>query len=168
MNKTPSNRFWAVLVLMLIVIIVVVAGIGFFRYQPAGDIEVTLASDKQFQGSIEIGGEVANPGIYPFHSGDSIGGLFASAGGFSTAATTSYRLTVTGDDDEFRPQKININRAEEWLLEALPGIGSTKAEAIVAYREQNGQFRHTSELMNVEGIGQSLYDNIKDLITVTD
>jgi competence protein ComEA len=166
--KQTSNRLWAFLVLILIVIILVSAVIGFSRYEPAGDIEVTLASDKQFQGSIEISGEVANPGIYPFSSGDSIAALLAAAGGSSTDNIASYRLTVLGNEDEFQPQRININQAEEWLLEALPGIGSTKAKAIVVYREQNGPFRHTSELMNVEGIGQSLYDEVKELITVTE
>lgn len=169
MNKTPpSNRLWAFLVIALIVIIILSAGIGIARYQSAGAIEIKLNTKQAFQGSIEISGGVTNPGIYPFSSGDSIGSLLTAAGGSSVNAGITYRLTVLGREDAIQPQQININRAEEWLLEALPGIGTTKAKAIVVYREQNGLFRHTSELMNVEGIGQSLYDNIRTLITVTD
>ena len=66
------------------------------------------------------------------------------------------------------PQKIDINHAEAWLLEALPGIGETKAQAIIAYRQQNGGFGHIIEITNVSGIGPAIYEDIKDLITVDD
>jgi comEA protein len=66
------------------------------------------------------------------------------------------------------PQKIDINRAEAWLLEALPGIGPSKAQAIIAYRQQNGGFKHITEITEVEGIGPAIYEEIKDLITVGD
>jgi comEA protein len=66
------------------------------------------------------------------------------------------------------PQKIDINRAEAWLLEALPGIGPSKAQAIIDYRQQNGGFKHITEITRVEGIGPAIYEQIKDLITVGD
>ena len=69
---------------------------------------------------------------------------------------------------EDQPQKIDINRAEAWLLEALPGIGESKAQAIIAYRQQNGGFGHIAEITNVEGIGPAIYEQIKELITVGD
>ncbi len=69
---------------------------------------------------------------------------------------------------EEQPQKIDINRAEAWLLEALPGIGPSKAQAIIAYRRQNGGFKHITEITKVEGIGPAIYEEIKDLITVAD
>jgi comEA protein len=67
-----------------------------------------------------------------------------------------------------QPQKIDINRAEAWLLEALPGIGESKAQAIIAYRQQNGGFHSITEITRVEGIGPAIYEEIKDLITVGD
>jgi comEA protein len=66
------------------------------------------------------------------------------------------------------PQKIDINHAEAWLLEALPGIGPSKAQAIIDYRQQNGGFKHITEITRVEGIGPAIYEQIKDLITVGD
>jgi comEA protein len=69
---------------------------------------------------------------------------------------------------ESEPQRIDINRAEAWLLEALPGIGPSKAQAIIDYRQQNGGFGHIAEITEVPGIGQSIYDDIKDKITVGD
>jgi len=67
-----------------------------------------------------------------------------------------------------QPQKIDINRAEAWLLEALPGIGPSKAQAIIDYRQQNGGFGHIAEITEVEGIGLAIYEQIKDLITIAD
>ena len=61
---------------------------------------------------------------------------------------------------------ININTASEDILCSLPGIGSSKAKAIVKYREDNGPFTDISQIMNVSGIGENLYNNIKDLICV--
>jgi len=74
----------------------------------------------------------------------------------------------TSASQEETPQKIDINRAEAWLLEALPGIGPSKARAIIDYRQQNGGFKHTTEITRVDGIGPALYEEIKDLITVSD
>lgn len=62
--------------------------------------------------------------------------------------------------------KININTATLEELETLSGIGATKAQSIIDYREANGGFSSTDELMNVSGIGESTYDNIKNNITV--
>jgi len=76
--------------------------------------------------------------------------------------------TADGVVAETEPQKIDINRAEAWLLEALPGIGPSKAQAIIDYRQQNGGFSHITEITEVPGIGMSIYEDIKDLITVGD
>jgi comEA protein len=83
--------------------------------------------------------------------------------------TLLEETNATGEvSQEDQPQKIDINRAEAWLLEALPGIGPVKAQAIIDYRQQNGGFSDISEILNVEGIGQTIYENIEDLITVGD
>jgi competence ComEA-like helix-hairpin-helix protein len=63
---------------------------------------------------------------------------------------------------------ININTADAALLETLPGIGPTKAQAIVEYRNQHGPFTRIEDIQNVSGIGPSTYAGIKDLITVGD
>ena len=64
------------------------------------------------------------------------------------------------------PQRVDINRAEPWLLEALPGIGPRLAEAIVSYRQEKGPFRSPQEIQRVPGIGVELYEKLKDIITV--
>jgi competence protein ComEA len=57
--------------------------------------------------------------------------------------------------------KININQATAIDLEKLPGIGASKAKAIIAYREQSNAFKTLEELMKVKGIGPKIYEKIK-------
>ncbi|MBM7582663.1 competence protein ComEA [Caldicoprobacter guelmensis] len=63
-------------------------------------------------------------------------------------------------------QKVNINTADEAMLDTLPGIGPSKAKRIIEYREQNGPFKSIEEIKNVSGIGEKTFEQIKDLITV--
>lgn len=62
--------------------------------------------------------------------------------------------------------KININTADETTLQTLDGIGETKAKAIIEYRNKNGNFKTIEDIKNVSGIGDSVYEKIKDNITV--
>ncbi len=64
------------------------------------------------------------------------------------------------------PGLVNINTADAATLCTLPGIGETRAKQIVAYREANGAFRATEDIMNVTGIKSGLYEQIKDLICI--
>lgn len=63
-------------------------------------------------------------------------------------------------------EKINLNKATQTELETLPGIGPSTAEKIIAYRKENGNFKNIEDIMNVNGIGESKYNKIKDLISV--
>ena len=62
--------------------------------------------------------------------------------------------------------KININEATSEELQNLEGIGEVKANAIIEYRNKNGNFKTTEDIKNVSGIGDSVYEKIKDNITV--
>ena len=62
--------------------------------------------------------------------------------------------------------QININTATAQQLQLLPGIGETLARRIIDYRETNGDFKSTEELMNVTGIGEKIFDSINDYITI--
>lgn len=62
--------------------------------------------------------------------------------------------------------RVNINHASRQELMELPGIGESKAERIIAYRQAHGDFTSCEEVMNVNGIGEAMYENIKDHITV--
>lgn len=63
---------------------------------------------------------------------------------------------------------VNINTAGPYALSLLPGIGEKRAEAIIAYREEHGGFTSAEELKNIYGIGEGIYEKIRELITVGD
>ena len=155
---------------MLLVVIIVAGGIiAWTRYSPSQPVEISIPPDKELQGKIYIGGAVSNPGFYPLIGGDSIETLIQATGGStSNADLNKLKLYIPEVAEGEQLQKIDINRAEVWLLIALDGIGETKAQAIMDYREQNGPFRNISELTKVKGIGPVIYENIKHLIMVAD
>lgn len=61
--------------------------------------------------------------------------------------------------------KVNINTADESLLTNLPGVGPATAKAIIRYRETNGPFQKTSDLMNVVGIKKTKFEGLEMYIT---
>ena len=62
--------------------------------------------------------------------------------------------------------RVNINTANRAELETLPGVGESTAQKIVSYREDNGPFAAIEEIMNVSGIGEGKFEQMKDLIYV--
>jgi comEA protein len=81
-----------------------------------------------------------------------------------------YILTFSGGSERWRltlqPEKININTAVQAELESLPGIGEARAKAIIAYRESEGSFDTLEEIMDVPGIGEGIYADIKNSIAL--
>lgn len=61
---------------------------------------------------------------------------------------------------------MNINLADAETLATLPQIGEVRAQAIIAYREKNGNYQKTEDIMQVAGIGEGIYAAIADSITV--
>ncbi len=74
---------------------------------------------------------------------------------------------ISSDGSDISNGKVNINTATaEEIAENLDGIGENIAQRIVEYREQNGKFSNIEDIKNVNGIGDSKYENIKDSICV--
>ncbi len=63
--------------------------------------------------------------------------------------------------------RLDINQASVEQLETLPGIGRTRAEAIIEYRQKHGKFDTIEQIQNVPGIGPGIFEQIRELITVT-
>lgn len=139
---------------------------------------------------IELKGAIVHPGIYEVKSGDRVSDAITQAGGVLENAddrTINQALLVTdqmmiyipekGEEvieesytdvptTEENKRKININQAEQAELIELHGIGQAKAQAIIDYREENGVFKSLEDIKNVSGIGDIIFENIKDSIMV--
>ena len=166
---TRLNRYWAPIIIFLVAIIAIGSIIFWSRYSGGQPIEIYIDSGQELPDMIYIGGAINNPGFYPANAGDSLQDIIQAAGGTTDGAdVSSLKIYIPRIGEEIEPQKIDINRAEAWLLEALPGIGEVKAQAIIDYRCQNGLFHNINELTKVDGIGITTYEQIKYLITVAD
>jgi competence protein ComEA len=169
MNIGKSDWFWTLTAIILVAIIAIGGVYIWSKFTPGELVEIDLTPEQELSGSIYVGGAVNNPGFYPLKSDDSIQTLFQAAGGLTGSANASlFKLYATEAGEEQEPQKIDINRADARLLQSLPGIGDTLAQRIIDYRQQNGPFLNTRELLKVTGIGITIYEQIESLITVTE
>jgi len=150
------NR-WTLLIALLSVVIIGGGLTIWARYPHSQPLEISSSVSETQPGTVNISGAVNCPGFYPWKAEDTIDTLIQFAGGYKSDADTGNiglhipQLSVTSS-----PQKVDIDRAESWLLQALPGIGEARAMAIIDYRIQNGPFRHIHEITYVEGIGPEL------------
>lgn len=75
-------------------------------------------------------------------------------------------IMLAAQNDVEAPVLVNINTASEHFLQRLPGIGPAAANAIAEYREANGGFKSTEELVKVGGIGEKTLEMIRSRITI--
>ncbi|RGT73602.1 ComEA family DNA-binding protein [Ruminococcus sp. AF18-22] len=90
----------------------------------------------------------------------------AAEGLLENAADSDGVVEGTAGSDNSEQGKINMNTAGLEELKTLSGIGDAKAQSIIRYREENGEFQTIEEVMNVEGIKEGVFNKIKDKITV--
>ena len=139
------------------------------RYQP---VSLDRAAPVSFQA--EIKGEVENPGVYELKTGSDVEDLIAAAGEVTESADlSSVSLMKKLEDNEVvvipalrEPQekeRISINTADEETLQQLPGIGPAIAGRIVDYRNEQS-FSSLEDIMNVKGIGEKMFEKIRDEI----
>lgn len=142
---------------------------------------------------IDIKGAVKHPGVYEMRTGDRLSQAIEKAGGTSEQADemqvnlaellqdgtvvyipkrgeeTAVQQGVGGaiqSDGGKGAALVNINTATLEELQGISGVGPSKAEAIIAYREENGRFQTTEDITKVSGIGEKSFEKIKSSITV--
>ncbi|HEU4962664.1 MAG TPA: ComEA family DNA-binding protein [Bacilli bacterium] len=153
--------------------------------------QVKESSKPVGQVKVHVKGEVNNPGVYQLPADSRIVDAIEAAGGAKEqgdvnrlnlaavvadgsevivpsvveeqAASATVSGTQTGIDIQ---TKINLNTATVEQLDTLSGIGSTRAKAIVEYRERQGRFLTVDDLLNVPGFGVKMVDKIRDQVTV--
>jgi competence protein ComEA len=145
---------------------------------------------------IYICGAVRNPGVYELETDSRIYQAVEAAGGFLEEAApeaVNQARKLSDEEEIYIPTKeefeksdsaagtdqlqsqesetisdgkVNLNTADLEQLMTLSGIGQTRAEAILAYREEHGGFSSVEEIMNVQGIKEGTFAKIKDEIVV--
>lgn len=143
--------------------------------------------------TVDIKGEVAKPGVYELPMDSRMQKLVQVAGGFTEGALqkeinlaqklqdqqmvyvpNQKESTSVSIGNDFSVNKkatsnsemVNINTADLTKLQTLSGIGEKKAEAIIAYREENGNFKSIEELKEVSGIGEKTVEKLRASITI--
>ncbi|MEJ6951117.1 helix-hairpin-helix domain-containing protein [Natronospora cellulosivora (SeqCode)] len=155
-------------------------------YEPADD-RVNADREKIV---VHVAGEVFFTGVYELPQGSRVIDAINLAGGSkSTADLDSINLAAIIKDEQkiYIPSvtedslinhsnsnpaihassnKININTATAMELQKLNGIGESRANSIIKYRNENGSFRSIEEIKNISGIGDRILDNIREEITI--
>ena len=141
---------------------------------------------------VDIKGEIKQPGVYELAHDARLNELILLAGGFTENAEVRQinlaeklsdqqmiyvpnqdELTFSIDqliEDEVEMAQssttVNINTADLTELQQLPGVGPSKAQAIIAYREENGLFKSIEGLLEVSGFGEKTFEKLKDSIVI--
>lgn len=141
---------------------------------------------------VDVKGAVKYPGVYTMQEGDRLVDAIDAAGGYLSNADSRLLnhamklvdelvvyVPVEGEEpiegevqliatvnSQQSDGKININTADEQELMSIPGIGPSKASAIIQYRTENGNFVKPEDLMSVSGIGQKTFEKLEQLIKV--
>jgi competence protein ComEA len=153
----------------------------------------TAGAKKGERVTVHVAGAVAKPGVYELDAGTRVIDAVEAAGGgapdadlnrlnLAAKVTDGQRVLVPrvgeaaasapgapggGDAAGADPSGlVNLNTATQAQLEALPGIGASLAQAIIAERERRGGFRSTNELRDVRGIGEKRFADLKSKVTV--
>lgn len=147
------------------------------------DLTLDAASEEILSVFVYVSGEVFAPGVYELPADARVCDALDAAGGLTDRAApgaVNQAERVCDGDMVFIPAigteqvmgavltdgRININTASAAELTALPGIGESKAEMIVNYREKNGAFQCPEDILNVTGIGNSIFEQIREKIKV--
>lgn len=157
------------------------------------DLQSNTAEDEAVDEEIlvDVKGAVQKPGVYKATIGERVIDLIERAGGVTEQANSlainfaqkvSDEMVVyvpsVGEEETMTSQsntstggatnsdKINLNKASQAELETLPGIGPSKAQAIIEYRETNGPFKSIEEIMSISGFGEKTFEKLKESISV--
>jgi len=158
---------------------------------PSRGITIDLPeSPPEFGIDVDVSGAIAQPGVVLLPAGSRIEDAIAAAGGALPEAyleTLNLVAPLQNGSKVLVPQKpssdpvtlnnqisadseitslVNINTADQKTMVSLPGIGESKANAIITYRTENGPFTSLEQIQEVSGIGPIIFENIKDLITI--
>jgi competence protein ComEA len=148
-----------------LLIAAIVGGVFFlYRGDRNSPLSAYLPIEESKKVEIHVSGDCDYPGIYLFDQEAQIGYIIRHTGGNYDRIDLHFPFPP----EDYPEQKVNLNTAPSWLLCALPGIGEKTAQEIISYRQAEGPLYSIEEILNVKGIGERTFENIKDKITVVD
>jgi len=172
----------------LLLAAVLIAGYAFSTGDPPKPAETISANSFSDPKSsintslwVHVVGAVAHPGVYGVEAGSRLYEVVASAGGFTKSADqTSVNLarqvtdgeqiqvSARGSTNSAAPTHslLSLNGSSAATLETLPGVGPKLAERIVDWRKSNAGFKTVADLRKVGGIGDKLFAQLKDLVSI--
>jgi len=185
------ERYGGYISLILLLLILVGGALFYLRWPRPTPIEIIEPTPAPASTPGEIGvyvvGAVINPGVYFLPHGSRVADALEAAGGpieEADLARVNLAKRVYDEEQIYVPQlgeespplsppsggqaggKININTTTAAELEALPGIGPVLAQRIVDYRKANGPFAAIEDIKSVRGIGDAIFEGVKELIFV--
>ena len=130
--SSNTDKYWLAITIILVLSLIsggITLAIKLHNHRP---LEITLTQNTipQTNAEIYIDGAVVNPGYYPLRENDSIDALIHCAGLRPDADLQQIKLYISPEQNVQTPQRISLNRADAWLLEALPGIGTSTLDNI--------------------------------------
>ncbi len=167
----------------LIIAAALLSCVGMYIKSRSTDIEAYVSSPKRSERfKVSVEGEVVNPGVYSVAEGSRVCDVIYSAGGVTHYADTDLidldAIVIGGshiivpsillDDIPDVVPVVNINTADKEKLMLIPGIGEVTAQRILDYRINNGEFSKISDIMNVRGIGEKTFEEIKNYIITSE
>lgn len=140
-----------------------------FIFPYGNDVRIDNFTSKTI--NVTVSGEVEKPGNYQLEAYSKLSDLIelCNLGKKADLSSLNINMVLKNNDYIVIPKisnvvKISINFADETQLTTLPSIGTAKAKSIIDYRNENGLFQKIEDIKNVKGIGEKLFEKIKDLI----
>lgn len=194
-SESKRRRKQIMLLMAVAMVAVLVIGSFWIKLEQANEkvlsnSEISQTSQKKGRAAtskimVHVAGAVNRPGLYRLSPDARVNDAIKAAGGATAEGDVNalnlaekvkdgQKLTVpnrsasaqTANQNTTGTAIVNINTASKETLMTLPGIGEVLAQNIIDYRTKNGPFSSTEEIKEVNRIGDKLYEQLKDRISV--
>lgn len=190
-NSTEKQKPRSIWILVYGVLMgLIFSGLIVFFISPKKSFEIEMLEAATLVPYIvEVDGAVQEPGLFYVDPNARVNDLIEMAGGFTEDANqmninlampvydgmqilipTNKTMRSDSESENYEMANftdfVNINFADLEELCTLPSIGESKAQSILDYREEHGYFQSIEEIMEVPGIGEGIFGEIENLITI--
>lgn len=177
-----------IIVLSSVILMILLSSFSFFdeeqvNYEIEQKENVDVESEPDKKIFVQISGAIQKPGLYEMKKGDRLNDLLKKAEGTKyNGKCVNLARKLIDEENIYIPNQnkkciekktidedgtVNINSASSYELQTISGIGVSKSEAIVEYRQENGSFEQVEDLLKIDGISEKLLASIKEDIRLS-